>query len=208
MVGGYFKMFSKNAIKKRMLIVPLLFFLSGCVGSGGGTISLPAAVFVDGATDMAPVIAEASVGKEAVVHKSIQNYHKQYAKAFKDSGTTVKFELMEVSKGVFVQVVSSISSRGEVDMMEPPSVPSNHPVWSTVNNVLDKALTYGFGYLAVDTVVGGFEALGKGAGNNFMGDADTDSSFNLAEDDLKITSSAPVEFPDPEPINLTPEGVW
>lgn len=193
-------------MKKISHLVFVLFAVTGCANSN---IAIPVDALVEGSTDISHVIGDASTAKEAIVHKTIQGYYTEYAAAFAKSGTTIEFELVEVKPGIFVQMMKKVSSRGDVKMFAPPTKPSEHPVWAMVDNVLNKGLAYGFGYLAVDSVVSGFTELGKSAGNYFYGDAQVNGAFNVAGNDQSIVTGAmgqhntqPAELEELVPFNL------
>lgn len=162
----------------------LAFLLSSC----GGTAFIPTDAMVNEVGEVSGVIGDASTAKEAIVHKSIQSYHVQYAKAFKESGTNINFEMMEVAPGVYMQVMTSVTSRGEVEMVAPPSKPSEHPVWGTVDNALRVTVPWIGGYAIADSIVGGFTSMGEQAGNKYYGDAQINGSYNAAGGDQIVTT--------------------
>jgi len=167
---------------KSYIFLPLLLTLSGCFWAGTG-IPIPLDAMVEGVTESVPVIADASVAKEAIVHLTLRNYHKEYTKAFKASGTSIDFSMQEISPGVYVQVISKLTSRGDVKMVAPPENPSVHPGWGVAERVLTKgidATLWGFG---IDSIVGGIKHLTDNIGNTFYGDADIDNAFNTAGGD-------------------------
>lgn len=89
-------------------------------------------------------VADASVAKEIAVHETLRNRDRQYARAYQQSGFDVEFELVEVAPGLKVQVMKRVGFREAPDFSTPlPTAPSVHPVWHTVDNVVDNIGRYG-----------------------------------------------------------------
>ena len=173
---------------KSLIGFPFLILLCSC--SATQLMEIPLDSMVEGAKEGVKVIGDSSVAKEAIVHKTIQSYHKAKRKMYDKSGIKISFNIVK-KKGLMV-ILPDITYREKPELEAPPIAPSVHPVWPMVNNVLDKGLTYGFGYLAVDSVVGAFKALGTQASNAFYGDANLENSFNVAGgyQDFKIDNTS------------------
>ena len=119
------------------LLIPLLLILvlSGCADTGA--LNLGSTV-IDGeqATAITGQIKDASVQKEAIYFQAREKRDKAYKAMYKESGFNVKFEFVEVAPGIKVQVMKEVSFK-EFDQPMPAG-PSEHPVWKTVDNVVDK----------------------------------------------------------------------
>lgn len=91
------------------------------------------------------VTGNTSVIKELAVHESLRNRDLMQRQMYAESGTTIAFSMTEVQPGIFVQTLASITSREAPTFKQDlPTQPSEHPVWRTANNAIDKGLL-GFG---------------------------------------------------------------
>ena len=76
---------------------------------------------------------DASVAKEAEVHKTLRNRDTRYAQAYATSGTKITFEMQQVSPGIFVQVIKELAMKESPRFDTPlPQAPSVHPLWRTL----------------------------------------------------------------------------
>ncbi len=76
---------------------------------------------------------DASVAKEAEVHKTLRNRDNKYAAVYKTSGTKITFEMVQVSPGVYVQVMKELVMKESPRFDTPlPQNPSVHPMWKTL----------------------------------------------------------------------------
>ena len=121
-------------MKYLLLLLPLL--LSGC----GASYVPIAGDLVGMADDSVVFIKDASIAKEAMVHQTLQNRDKEYGKAYKLSGTEIKFAMKEVMPGIWLQVIESVASKAPPEFAgDLPTAPSVHPVWAAVGKGLDVA---------------------------------------------------------------------
>ncbi len=98
-------------------------------------------------------IKDASIAKEAIVHKTLQNRDDEYAKAYKESGTQIVFAMKEVMPGVWLQVIESVTSKAPPEFTgNLPTEPSIHPVWGAVNKGLDVAAKVGMFWLGAEAL--------------------------------------------------------
>jgi hypothetical protein len=157
---------------KRLLIgilmlagMPVLF---GCADQ---LVTMPTAT-VDSMTgaivDTGQVVGTASMAKENAWRNAQMNRDVQRRLSHANDGFHVAFAMQEVSPGVFVQVMTQVSYADNVDFGAPIHDPSRHPVWKTIDNIVDKGAKYGFSGYAAHEVGGvlkaGYEAA-TGAGD-------------------------------------------
>jgi hypothetical protein len=144
---------------RNFLIGILLIGLTGCADN-----YIPiTGEMVGAATDTAGYIKDASVAKELAIHATLRNRDNVYKAIYPESGTKVTFKLEEVSPGVFVQVISEISSRDAIVFKDPlPTEPSKHPVWQAAEKVLpsliNATLVGTLGYSAINAMEAGWKA--------------------------------------------------
>lgn len=146
-------------MKMWILPVVLAFLLSSCADN-----YIPiTGEMVGAATDTAGYIKDASVAKELAIHATLRNRDNVYRKMYPESGTKVTFTLQEVQPGVFVQVISEITSRDSIVFKDPlPTEPSKHPVWEVASKVLpsiiNATMVGTLGYQAINVMGDGWKA--------------------------------------------------
>lgn len=133
------------------------------------------------------VVGDASVAKEAAKFKTSREMYEDYTEAYTKSGFTMKYQKMQIGDEMVLLPIISFK--------QPPVAPgmaevSEHPVWKTVNNLTGTALRWGFGYLAVDSIVGGYKSISDNAGNHYAGPVQMSGSYNTAGGDQSITTGA------------------
>ena len=128
-----------------LLLLPLL--LTGC----GASYVPIAGDLVGMADDSVVFIKDASIAKEAIVHRTLQERDAAYALAYELSGTKIEFEMQEVMPGIYMQTIKSLTSREAPHFRgELPTQPSIHPVWGTVNAGMDLAAKVGMFWIGAD----------------------------------------------------------
>lgn len=146
-------------MKKLLLALPLL--LTSCAEY------VPIAGDLVGMADESVVyIKDASIAKEALIHQTLQNRDQLYKESYALSGTTIAFKMLEVMPGVFVQVIDKVESKSPPEFKgELPLQPSIHPVWATVNKVVEVAGKVGMFWIGVD----GAKALWESSAPRYEG---------------------------------------
>ena len=127
-------------MRATLLILALSFALalSGCSGTGG---MMPIsdemlATGVEGASTQVGIVADASAIKEMAVMQTLRNRDQMIKEAYADSGVNLHFMMMEVSPGVFIQVLDSFTSREQAHFDQKlPTAPSIHPGWRALENI-------------------------------------------------------------------------
>ena len=103
------------------------------------------------ADDSTIFIKDASIAKEAIVHKTLQERDAAYMVAYQLSGTKIEFEMKEVMPGIYMQTIKSLNSRESPHFRgELPTQPSIHPVWGPVNKGMDLAAKVGMFWIGAD----------------------------------------------------------
>lgn len=127
--------------KTLSLLLFLLFPLSGCGDSGFLDIAnLP--VNGEQITTISGQVKDASTQKEALYLHTRENRDNLQKAMYAQSGLQVKFKMIEVTPGVHVQVMESVVMREYPKFDQPlPNGPSVHPVWNTVNTLIDKGIS-------------------------------------------------------------------
>lgn len=170
---------------RHLWLLVVLLLVSGCA-SGVVDIPLDSMTTEASRTNLYTTVGDASTAKEAIVHKSWQNYHDEYGKAYKTMGFNMTFEPVEGVAGAIR--LASISFKPEIKMATPPDKPSEHPVWNTVNTVVEKGIAWaGIGYIAHE-FRGMQESAYDAAGNTYNGDTQMSGSYNTAGNDQTITT--------------------
>ncbi len=129
-------------------------------------------------------VADASTAKEFAKYKAWRTYYAEYRKAYEASGFNMSYQKVVLADGSVTYL--PVVSYHESPRFAPPPDVSEHPVWKTAEGVLGTVARWGFGYLAVDSLVGGFKALGDNAGNHFSGPATISGSWNTAGRDQSV----------------------
>ncbi len=165
-----------------VIAIGYLFLLGGCAGSE------MASTMINEAGETVPFIADASVLKEQAVHKSWQNYQTEYTKAYNASGFSMAFDVVEIAPGKTAYMPTAISYKEKPDIVAPPAAPSEHPVWGSINTAIKTITPYGFGYLAVDSIVGGYESISDNSGDHYNGPVQMSGSHNISDDGQTINA--------------------
>lgn len=127
------------------MIFLMAFLLSGC--AGGGLIPVSDTMGTTGGeviTRTAGYTSDASVAKEAQVHSTLRNRDLLIAQDAALPTVNLQFEMIEVSPGVHVQIMKSLSVRESAKFNNPlPVQPSIHPVWAWATKTADGFIDLG-----------------------------------------------------------------
>jgi len=130
-------------MKKTIFLIPL--FLSGC--AGGGLMPITDTMINEGGgviNKTAGYTADASVAKEHEVHQTLRNRDRLIAKDAALPTVSLQFEMVEVSPGVHVQIMKSLSVRESAKFNNQlPVQPSIHPVWAWATKTADGFIDLG-----------------------------------------------------------------
>jgi hypothetical protein len=124
-------------MRKFILLILVLVFMSGCNGVPLSTESLKAL----GLPETAKVIVDGFTARQLSLHIMHREVANNYFKAVAKSGVTVTPKIEKVGDTVFVTQVVTYIPRPEVVPL--PTELDNHPVWQTVNKIAELTL---FGY--------------------------------------------------------------
>lgn len=166
------------------LVIPL-FLLSGCAND---MVDIPLSSMTTEESRVAAysTIGDTSTAKEAIVHKSWQTYYREYEQAYQASGMTMSYQEITLSDGSKAHL-PVINYRPPPTMAAPPSEPSQHPVWRTVDNVINKGIMWaGIGWIAHEWR-GMQESAYDAAGNTYNGPTNMKGSYNTAGNDNYVT---------------------
>lgn len=174
-------------MKHLWLFIVVLFavFVSGCTKE---YMEIPVSALTNEESRMKAysVLGDTSTAKEAIIHKTWQNYHDEYQKAYKGSGFTMSYQEIELSDGT-AALLPLVSFKPQPQMAAPPMEPSQHPVWKTVDNVVNRGIMWaGIGWVAHE-FRGMNEAAYDAAGNTYNGPVNMKGSYNTAGQDNNIT---------------------
>lgn len=167
----------KERLTVGMLIPVLAVVLSGC----GTTKYYPMnKSSVDNYGNIVDTVggytSDSSVAKEHEMHETLRNRDNQYTKAYKESGFTMSYQEVEVNGAkAFLPIVSFKETPRYTQQL--PTTPSVHPLWGTVNNVVDKGLWGWLGYNFFDFA----KTAIKGAGDQRVYNGDLVDSGNTSE---------------------------
>ncbi len=159
--------------------------LSGCAND---MMEIPVSALTNEKSRMKAysVLGDTSTAKEAIVHKTWQNYHDEYQKAYKESGFTMGYQPVKLADGS-TTYLPLVSFKPQPQMAAPPTEPSQHPVWKTVDNVVNRGIMWaGIGWIAHE-FRGMNEAAYDAAGNTYNGPVAMKGSYNTAGNDQNIT---------------------
>lgn len=133
------------------------------------------------------VIGDTSTAKERFYQDARKNLDTRYKEAYLHSGTRIKFAQVEKrvrlpgQKEDFVYTETAMvefTARDMPDFQTIASGPSEHPVWRSVDNVINKVTPYAFGAWAVNSVTGAFEQMNRDSGhNNYVSSSGGDIDF-------------------------------
>ncbi len=171
----------------KILLVGMALVLSGC-----STAAIPVYTEAVGASgEITETIAgytkDASVLKEAQVHKTLRNRDTQHAKMYAQSGFKMKFKMQEVAPGVKALLPSEISYREEPDFAQTlPIKPSKHPVWATTSSLFGTVAKYGLIGYGLSELSGVLAAGYDAAGHSFNGNTNIENSLNNAGRDQRF----------------------
>lgn len=143
---------------KTLLVLIPLFLLAGCASDGSMNITkLP--ISDETVTALGGNITDASTQKEAIYFDARKSRDRAYKAMYDKSGFNVKFELVEVSPGVKIQMMREVSFKEAPRFDQPmPEGPSEHPVWKFAGNMVQQ-VKEGFlistGIKTIDNVLSG-----------------------------------------------------
>ena len=131
------------------------------------------------------VIGDASIAKEAVVHKSWQAYFKALPIMQKNVGFTMDYKAITLADGskTFLPMVSY---RPPIQIVAPPSKPSEHPVWNTINTAIKTVTPYTAGAFVADSMFGAFQSLGENVGRKEYVTANGDGDINYVSQQSSV----------------------
>jgi len=131
-------------------------------------------------------ISDASIGKETIVHETLQNRDKTLGTAYEKEGMNLKWQLVKRTVQVGDKTVSwdepmlvQAEHREPLRLNQPlPTQPSVHPVWEfgteTVKTLTNATLIGYLGGKAIDV----FSDLSDRETMSFAGDANIDNIFS------------------------------
>ena len=159
-----------------LVVCAIVVSLGGCAG---GDYIIPLDIGTETgetARTMTTVTGDASMYKEYVRYHAWEVYYQEMEEAQEDSGIKIGYMEVTLSDGTKTYL-PTLTVRQPLVLPPPPEV-SEHPVWKTANNLLGTALRWGFGYLAVDTIVGGYTAASDNGGySNYVSSEGGDIDF-------------------------------
>ncbi|MCI5123553.1 MAG: hypothetical protein D3925_03520 [Candidatus Electrothrix sp. AR5] len=166
----------------RNFLILLAIALSGCSPSNS-VFQVPG----DGVNNETyTLVKDASIAKETLVHQTKQIQFKEYGKAHAKAGLEIEFALVPVAEGVTAYLPKKISFKEQPNFASlglPPTEPSKHPIWNTVDNIANKGLWAFLGWNVLDW------AKGYGAGHTYNGPVDMRNSYNTAGDAQTFSGS-------------------
>jgi len=116
---------------------------SGCADTGGQLVKT-----IDGTT---MAITSAAVQRDLIYNNTLMNRDTEYALAFKDSGVTMEYAMVDVGDGRMAYLPSKISVRGMPEFKQNlESRPPDHRGWKSLDNFVEKGLYGWLGYLIGD----------------------------------------------------------
>lgn len=152
---------------------------------------------------------DSHVAREHDVHETLRNRDREYRAAHKNSGFTMKYQVVKINGSDIPLPVIDFRETPRFEQPLPVS-PSEHPVWKFANNVAEKGLWAWLGYNFFDF---GKEALaGAKESYNFSGDNQFNESFGKVNNNINgrdgISASISPYTVDPqivEPAIVYPE---
>lgn len=174
---------------KWLWIVPVFlvmgFLLAGCASTGMMEIPASALTSEDSRKVAYNVIGNASIAKEAVVHKSWQAYFKALPLMQEKVGFSMDYKQIKLSDGS-TTFLPMVSYRPPIQIIAPPSKPSEHPVWGTINNFVNKVTPYAAGAFVADSMFGAFETMNENAGRKEYVTANGDGDINYVSQQSSV----------------------
>ncbi len=163
--------------------------LTGCAGQGIEATVLN--TLLGGTGEIGSDIIEASVAKELVVHKTLQNRDKMYRQAYEDSGFKIEFKLEEFG-GVAMYLPKTIEYKPEPQFDQPlPTEPSKHPVWAAAENLGGVLAQYGLIGFGLHEVAGiakyGMDQAGATTYNGPLLNSNNDVAGDMTNGDLEYS---------------------
>lgn len=149
----------KNLLKSSLIIILVL---SGCSGKSVSTESITN--IIEGSTTVTGQVADTSSVKEALGARRWIEFYKAQVSIHENSGTKVKFKMMEVKPGVFVQTMDTVEMRQILNLPKPPDHPSVHPVWNFAEVSLKVLAKYGLIGYGINQFAGVWETSMSQAG--------------------------------------------
>lgn len=174
-------------MKNFWLMIVVLFVLGGCASD---YIMPLDTVSETGETtrSIATTTGDASMYKENVKYAAWRQYYISMQKAQEHTGIQIGYQEIKLSDGT-VAHLPTLTVRQPLVLPPPPEV-SEHPVWKTTNALLGTALRWGFGYLAVDAIVGGYNAANANGGySNYVNSGGGDVDFVSKRSSVAIGDS-------------------
>jgi hypothetical protein len=109
----------------------------------------------------------------------------------------MEFALIEIAPGLKMYLPKSIHYRDEPKfetLVKPPTTPSEHPVWRTVEGIGGGLLKWGAIGYGIHEIVGFAEAAVAGAGDKYYGD-----SYKQQSDNTTTGDYSPMTFDQTDP---------
>ena len=189
-------------MKKLIAVSALALFMGGCASNAVIPTSLLTDV-ADNAEHGLLTVADASVAKEGIVHRTKQKYIAAYEKAYSSSGTTITFGQVE-KKVVFdgKELVYTENGITKIETREVPhfnvsmpDAPSVHPGWGMAERTLGTAIRWGFGTIIADGFFGMINSAWANAGTTYQGPVNMANSNNTAGNDQTFEAAAQYQGP-------------
>jgi len=167
-----------------LLIVVVVVFLSGCTKEYM-EIPVSALTSTESRTAAYNIIGDASIAKEAVVHKSWQAYFKALPIMQQHVGFSMDYKQITLKDGS-ITFLPMVSYRPPIQIVAPPSKPSEHPVWNTLNTIVRTVTPYAAGAFVADSMFGAFQSLGENAGRKEYVTANGDGDINYVSQQSSV----------------------
>lgn len=113
-------------------------------------------------TETVGTTSDSFVARETSLHALYQNRDVMQAKMYKESGLKVTYMKTEINGAVVFLPELNFKEAPRFQQNLPDRV-GEHPGWGLANNVVNKGLAFGLGWLAADTIQYGFDKI---KGNN------------------------------------------
>jgi len=130
-------------MKKIIFLIAVL--LSGC--AGGGLIPISDNLITESGDVITKTVGyteDSAVAKEAQVHSTLRNRDRLIAKDAALPTVSLQFEMIEVSPGVHIQIMKSLSVREAAKFnSQLPVQPSINPIWQFATKTADGFIDLG-----------------------------------------------------------------
>lgn len=167
------------------LLIMVAVLLSGCASTGMMEIPASALTSENSRKVAYNVIGDASIAKEAVVHKSWQAYFKALPIMQQHVGFSMDYKQITLKDGS-ITFLPMVSYRPPIQIVAPPSKPSEHPVWNTLNTIVKTVTPYAAGAFVADSMFGAFQSLGENAGRKEYVTANGDGDINYVSQQSSV----------------------